>query len=289
MKKLLLFTLIINFYLISCKSGDKNESTKQEEITYKKPTPPKSEGPIRVLFVGNSHTEFIISYPKILEALAKANDKKVEIETLLEMGVSVDKILSYNKSKAEKLFAKKDTDGNYFDYVIIQESTPVAIDETDEYLNDSKKVIELISKNSPEVATYIYELASPFNVTDSDFNSIKDHLSKRAQEVAKQLTNAEVLPIGTILASAYNNDKGYTAVKDGKDLLRNTDNSKHPLNDAGFLNSIVIYKFLFGETPKIPNQLPLAKGNEPGNFILQDVDKAVSNPKALEEIAASFK
>lgn len=57
-----------------------------------------------------------------------------------------------------------------------------------------------------------------------------------------------------------------------------------------FLNSIVLYQYLFGETPKIPLQLPLSTGTGDNDEIkLMDVSKGVSNPEALLKIATSFK
>lgn len=297
MKKFFLVSLIGAFLLTSCNSGNKqagNDTTtiegENQQETIVNPTPPKSEGAIRVLFVGNSHTEYFASFPKMLEALTKENGKQVEVATLIEMGVSIDKILSAHQADANELFAQADTDGNYFDYIILQESTPVAIQEEEHYKNDCKTIHDLAAKNSPDVAIYIYEVMAPFKYGDSDYKDYQPILSDNAVKVAKSLPNAGVLKFATVLASAYEGKEGYSAQKDGKDVLRHTDSSRHMLNDAVFLNSIVLYQTLFGETPKIPQQLPLATGTEDDDEIaLMDVSKGVSNPEALVKIAASYK
>ncbi|SHF08605.1 hypothetical protein [Dysgonomonas macrotermitis] len=295
MKKFFLYTLVGAFLLTSCTSGNKTDSnnastTEAKQETVAKPIPPKSEGPIRVLFVGNSHTEYFASFPLMLEALAKENGKQVEVATLIEMGVSIDKILSANKAKANKLFAETDQDGNYFDYVILQESTPVAAQDEKQYIADCKSIHDLIIKNSPDVAAYIYELMFPIDYEDSDYDDYQKVLSDNAVKVAKALTNTGILKFATALGAAYQGKEGYSAEKEGKDVLRHTDSSRHMLNDAVFLNSIVLYQTLFGETPKIPQQLPLATGTgDRDEIALMDVAKGISNPQALEKIAASYK
>jgi len=286
MERIFGLVLVLLFSLVSCKPGnDKNSSTKtqQEEVVeVKKPIPPKSEGPIRVLFVGNSHTEFYVSYPELLKALVKENDKSVEVLTLLEMGVSIDKILSSNKSKADKLFSLEDNDGNYFDYIILQESSPVAMMDLAKYKWNCKSLYNLASKQSPDVAVYIYELVSPFDRKDLKFALYQKKLLSNALEVAQSLPNAGVLKFASVIRSAYAGNEGYSAKKDGVDLLRYTDNSFHILNDAAFLNSIFLYKTLFDETPKIPQKLPLATGTDDSDSIeLLEVESVISNPKFI--------
>lgn len=291
MKKILLYSLLGAFLLTSCNSSNKQSTaTADQQETVTKPTPPKSEGPIRVLFVGNSHTEYFASFPQMLETLTKENGKQVEVSTLIEMGVSIDKILAAHKEDAEKLFTQTDTDGNYFDYIILQESTPVAVQNENQYKSDCKIIHDLASTNSPDVATYIYELMAPFDYGSSDYKDYQPVLSDNATEVAKSLPNAGVLRFATVLKSAYEGKEGYTSQKDGKDALRHTDSSHHMLNDAVFLNSIVLYQTIFGEAPKIPLQLPLSTGTGDNDDIaVMDLSQGVSNPEALIKIAALYK
>lgn len=299
MKKVLLYTLLGAFLFTSCNSNNKQATatSDQQQEAMAKPTPPKAEGSIRVLFVGNSHTEYFASFPKMLEALSKENGKHVEVSTLIEMGVSIDKILAAHKAEADKLFAQTDADGNYFDYIILQESTPVAVQDENQYKNDCKTIHDLASKNSPGVATYIYELIAPFDFGSSDYKDYQPVLSDNATNVAKSLPNTGVLRFAAVLNSAYEGKEGYDyqnlkdgKLRDGQDLLRHNDNSHHMLNDAVFLNSIVLYQTIFGETPKIPLQLPLSTGTgDNDNIAVMDLNKGVSNPEALIKIAALYK
>ncbi|EHO05186.1 hypothetical protein HX045_10430 [Myroides odoratimimus] len=292
MKKILLSAFIGALVLTSC--GDKNKNGEGDGETMKelvaKPTPPKAEGPIRILFVGNSHTEYFASFPKMLDALAKENNKQVEVKSLLEMGVSIDQIISSNKKNAEKLFKQTDKDGNYLDYVILQESTPVAIQELGKYKSNTAEVHDQIAKNSPDVATYIYGLTVPFEYNSADYKDYQPLLVENGVAVAKALPNTGFLNFSAVLGAAYAGKEGYTATKDGKDMLRHTDRSRHMLNDAVFVNSIVLYQTLFGETPKIPQQLPLSTGlGDDDTIKLMDVKEGVSDPEALLKIATSFK
>ncbi|MCC9041982.1 hypothetical protein LNQ81_04605 [Myroides sp. M-43] len=296
MKKILLSAFIGALILTSC--GEKNKvegtdgaaegTTSKELVT--KPKPPKSEGPVRVLFVGNSHTEYFASFPKMLEALAKENNKEVEVKSLLEMGVSIDKIISANKKEADKLFGRTDKDGNYFDYIILQEATPVAIQELEKYKTNTKNVYDQVIKNSPGVATYIYGLTVPFEYNGADYKDYQPLLVENGVTVAKALPNTGYLDFSSVLGAAYEGKEDYVAVKDGKDVLRHTDSSRHMLNDAVFVNSIVLYQTLFGETPKIPLQLPLSTSTgDSDNIKIMDVKDGVSNPDALLKLATRFK
>lgn len=282
MNKLFLFFFLTTALLFtSCNSSDNTQIPK--------PVPPKSEGTIRVLFVGNSHTEYYASFPLMLDALAKANNKQVEVEALLEMGVSIDKNLAANKKEADELFALTDTDGNYFDYIILQESTPVAAQYENKYIDNCKSIHALVAKNSPDVATYIYELMMPDDYTSSDYKEWQETLTQNAIKVAESLPNAGVLRFASTLGQAYQGKEGYSAIQNGKDMLRYTDNSRHMLNDAVFLNSIVLYRTIFNETPTIPQQLPLATGTgDNDEIVFMDVKQGVSNPDALLKIATAY-
>lgn len=289
MKKIVLFALFASLALGSC--GDKTKDADQTATALvAKPTPPTAEGTLRVLFVGNSHTEYFASFPQVLEALAKENSKPLEVKKLVEMGVSLDRILASNKKEADKIFSATDADGNYFDFIILQESTPVAIQDLEDYKANVKTIHDLATKNSPEVATYIYGLTAPFEYNGSDYKEYQPILQENGVMVAQSVPNTGYLNFSAVLGAAYQGKEGYIAVVEGKDQLRFTDSSHHMLNDAVFVNSIVLYQTLFGETPKIPQQLPLSTGTADHDGIkIMDVEKGVSNPGALLKIAANFK
>lgn len=302
MKKNLLSLLVLSAMLsmFACKgntsgqegedqSSDGEEGNKVEVVDVKKPKAPKNEGVVRVLFVGNSHTDYYVSLPLLLKSFCEENGKDVEIDELVTMGASIDEIMDDNKSKAEQLFSKADEDGNYYDYIILQEKTPVAITELDDYKANCKAVAEQVSANSPDVAIYIYELMSPLEHDDSDYKDYGDEALANATKVAKSLKNAGVLRIGSAVADAYNGKEGYKAVVEGKDLLRHGRNTLHILNDGGFLCGALIYRTIYNDSPKVPAQLPLATGTGDHDEIkMQDVSSTISNADALLKIAARY-
>lgn len=292
MKNIFLLLVFSVSLLISCDTKKDNSDSLQEDTNISKitkPNAPNFKGAQRILFVGNSHTEYFASFPQIVQALCIENGKNVEVLTLIEMGVGINKILTANKSKADKMFKQTDADGNYLDFIIIQEATPIAIQYEDQFLNNSKSILDLAMLNSPDVATYIYELMAPFDYGTSDFKNYQLLLTENVINVAKALPNTGVLNFATVLNFAYQNKGGYASRKKNKDMLRHIDSSRHMLNDAVFLNSIVLYQYIYGETPKIPQQLPLSTGTDDKDQIkLMDVNKGVSNPSALLKIAKNF-
>lgn len=289
MRKNILYALLLSLTLGSC--GEKMDDANYMTTAFlAQPTPPATEGPLRLLFVGNSHTEYFASFPKMLEALAKSNNKSLEVMKLVDMGVSIDQILVANQEEVDNLFSATDTDGNYFDFLILQESTPVVIQELTNYQANVKSVHDLITANSPGVATYIYGLTAPFDYHDPDYSVYQSILQENGVIVAQSTPNTGYLNFAGVLGAAYRGKEGYVALVDGKDRLRFTDSSHHMLNDAVFINSLVLYKTLFGEMPEIPQQLPLSTGTGDKDIIqMMNVATGISNPNALIKIAANFK
>jgi len=227
-----------------------------------------------------------------MAAICKENGKQVEIEKLVEMGVAIDEILAANKAKAEKSFAATDKDGNYYDYIVLQEKTPIAIQELEKYKANCKALVDMASKNSPGVAVYVYQLMSPvpFKGNVEEFKQYQDEINKNTIAVAKSLPNAGVYRLGEAVADAYAGKNGYAFEKGSEELLRHGQNSLHMLNDAGYMASALLYQTIFGVEPKMPAQLPLSTGTGDNDPIkLQDIATAVSNVDALNKIADSYK
>ena len=151
MKKcILISSLVVSVLLVSC-----NKSTTENEFTsdgIRKPKPPKTVGPPRVLFIGNSHIEYFVSTPTLFKELCDANNKNINIQQLVTMGVSLDKVYYTNKTEANQNFSNIDKDGNYYDYVVLQESTPIALNEVDKFRANLNLIVEKIHKNSPDAA-----------------------------------------------------------------------------------------------------------------------------------------
>ncbi|GEM_PF-634329 len=302
MKKVTLLLAAFSTLLASCggaatdstgtdSTGNKSTDAPAQE-TVAKPKAPAAEGPIRILFVGNSHTEFYVSLPDLMTAICKENGKEVVVEELVEMGVAIDEILAANKAKADKSFAATDKDGNYYDYILLQEKTPVAVQELDKYKANCKTLVDMAGKNSPGAAVYVYQLMSPVAYKDNveEFKEYQNEINKNAIAVAKSLPNAGVYRLGEAVADAYAGKNGYTFEEDGNELLRHGQNSLHMLNDAGYMASVLLYETIFGAVPKMPAQLPLSTGTgDSDQAKLQDVATTISNAEALNKIADSYK
>lgn len=289
MKKQILLFGIAMILFTSCKdkSATDENRTSQEEITLK-PKAPKADGSPRILFIGNSHTEYFVSSPLIFGEICQANNQPMNIDQLVTMGVSIDEIYEDHKKEADENFAKTDKDGNYYDYVILQESTPVALAELYKYKENVKMIVDKIRKNSPDVAVYIYEAMSPLPFTDSDYKEYYDEVQKNAIEVVKTTKNAGLLRVGEAVNDAYNGDNGYKYLIANKDNLRFGKNTLHLLNDGAYLQGALLFATIFDKKPIMPKELTLSTGTGDNDGMKkQEVSKAISNPKALEEIAYS--
>ena len=292
MKKELLLLLMlgaVGLSLYSCIRSTERQQEVLENLDVKKPVPPPNDGIVRVLFVGNSHTEYYVSLPYMFEALCIENGKNVEIDELVVMGASIDEILEESEDEAKELFSMTDEDGNYYDHVILQERSVVAVLELKQYKRNCKSVMERASINSPDAAVHVYELMSFVEYNDSDFNYYKNEALINSAEVANSLKNAGVLRIGSAIADAYDGIEGYEAFINGKDMLRYGENTLHLLNDGGFLSGVLLYQAIFDDLPQIPAQLPLSTGiGDNDDISMQDVNTAISNADALLKIAAGF-
>jgi hypothetical protein len=289
MKKHFLVFGIVAILFSAC--NNKTTSTENSTATSEKmahPKAPKAEGSPRILFIGNSHTEFFVSAPVLFGEICKANNQPMIIDQLVTMGVSVEKIYADHKKEAEQNFAKTDKDGNYYDYVVIQESTPVALAELDKYQANVKMITDKIRKNSPDAAFYIYEGMSPLPITDSEYKDYFDEIRKNAISVVESTKNSGLLRVGDAINDAYNGKNGYKYLVANKDNLRYGENTLHLLNDGGYLQGALLFATIFDKKPIMPKELTLCTGTgDNDDMKKQDVSKAISNPKALEEIAFS--
>lgn len=289
MKKHILLFGIAAILFTSCKDKSataESQTTAQE--TAERPKAPKAEGSPRILFVGNSHTEFFVSAPILFGEICKANNQPMNIDQLVTMGVSIDEVYADHKKEADQNFAKTDKDGNYYDYVILQESTPVALAELDKYKENVKMILDKIRKNSPDVAVYIYEAMSPLPFTESEYKEYYDEVQKNAIEVTKTTKNAGLFRVGEAINDAYNGKNDYKYLVASKDNLRFGENTLHLLNDGGYLQGALLFATIFDKKPIMPKELTLSTGTEDNDEMKkQEVSKAISNPKALEEIAFS--
>lgn len=299
MKKIIGLVMVTSTLgLVACKKSEtttpKNDKAATSEIKQDIPkatAPANSVGPKRILFVGNSHTEYFVSLPTLFSDIAKENGQDIKVDELVEMGISLQEIYDTDKTKAEKLFAKTDPDGNYYDYVVLQEKTPVAVDEAQTYKKSVGQYIEKIRKNSPNSAVYLYEVMSPADyMSKKDYESYWSASRKNALAIANANSNVGVFRLGDAVKAAYEGKQSYQYKVNGKDNLRYGQNTLHMLNDAGFMASTLLYATLFGNEPKLPKELTF-RTDPDGDTRLkkQAITTVVSNPDALFKIAMENK
>ncbi|WP_406843008.1 hypothetical protein [Flavobacterium soyae] len=283
-KYVLIFSFIIAALFISCNKSTVNDGIISDGIS--KPKPPKAIGPPRILFIGNSQIEYFVSAPTLFQELCNSNNKHINVQQLVTMGVSLDKVYYTNKTEANQIFSNIDKDGNYYDFVVLQESTPIALTDLEKYRSNLKLIVEKIHKNSPDVAIYVYQNMSPLAYTNSEYNDYHKELQKNAILAAAFIKNAGLLRVGDAVKDAYEGKNGYKYLKNNKDNLRYGKNILHFINDGGFLQAVLLYATIFDKTPIIPKKLILSTGiRDNDNMRKQEVNKVISNPKALEEIA----
>lgn len=288
MKKHILLFGIAAIVFSSCNKSASAETNATVTKTTARPKAPKAEGSPRILFIGNSHTDYFVSMPILFDELCKANKQPMNIDQLVTMGVSIEKVYEDHKVEAEQNFAKTDTDGNYYDFVVIQESTPVAISEPDTYEANVKMMVEKIRKNSPGAVVYIYEGMSPTPFKDPDYKEYYEEMRNNATMVMEATKNAALFRVGDAVNDAYNGKNDYKYFTDKKDNLRFGENTLHLLNDGGFMQAVLLYATIFDKKPAIPSQLTLSTGTGDNDEMKkQEVSKVITNAKALEEIAFS--
>lgn len=284
-KQVLIFSLVVILFC-SCNKQALTEDYSGLEKNIAHPKPPKTEGPPRILFIGNSQTEYFVSAPILFKEFCNANNQPVNVDQLITVGVSLQKVYETNKTEANQIFSNQDKDGNYFDYVIIQESTTIALSEVDKYKANVKMLVEKIHKNSPGVAIYIYQGISPLSYTDSNFITTHTKLRKNAISIMSFIKNAGLLKIGDAVKDAYDGKNGYKYLVENKDNLRYGKHTLHLINDGGFLQANLLYATIFGKKPMIPKKLLLIAGTRYYDSTRkQEVNEAISNPQALQEIA----
>lgn len=294
---LVYLSLLLYGSFFSCKSQETSDKetrvTGDKEANTGKPVKvPEAQGSRRILFVGNSHTEYYVSIPDLFEQLCRFNHNDIEVAKVVEMGISLQDIYRDHKDKVAKACTGTDPDGNYYDYIVLQEKTPVAITNAAEYKVSVKQFMEVIRKNSPGAVLLVYEVMSPadHDKEKNDYNELYKEMKQIAQSVVTANDNAKLYRVSDAVTAAYEGKHGYNHLDAGRDRLRYGDNTLHLLNDGGFVAATLLYSTLFDKAPALPEQMSLSTGTGDNDMPeLQPVKAAVSDPEALVKIAMDYK
>lgn len=294
--RLLIVTML--FAMAACGTSDqKDNSARQAEqssdATSKPVKVPEAVGPRRILFVGNSHTEYYVSIPDLFKELCTFNKQDIKTERLVEMGISLKDIYTDHKGKLVAACNQQDKDGNYYDYVVLQEKTPVTITDPGEYRSSVKQYMSDIRKNSPGAVFLIYEVMSPadYDKEKADYEQLAAEIGKTTASIVTENDNAKLYRVSEAISGAYKGKNGYQhRNSENADRLRFGDNTLHLLNDGGFLAATLLYTTIFDKVPAVPAKMPLSTGTvEQDAPALQEIKTAISNPDALLKIASAYK
>ncbi|MBQ7172064.1 MAG: hypothetical protein IJR89_07295 [Clostridia bacterium] len=128
------------------------ESAEQTE-TPETETPPKA-GPVRVLFIGNSHTYFN-DMPTIFGEIAAADGREIEVKSVLKGGWTLEKHANKTDECGEQI--EKMLQEERFDYVILQENSDMLMSTAYYPTRYEKAVASLVGrihKNGAEPILY---------------------------------------------------------------------------------------------------------------------------------------
>ena len=289
-----LLALGVGFGLISCGGNGGNAAETEAAAAPTsvpaavRPTAPAAKGPVRILFVGNSHTEYYASIPQLFAELCAHNKVAIAVDKRVAMGVALDEVYAATQAEADASFAQTDPDGNYYDYVVLQEKTGPVFEEPAKYKANVKLWAAKVHQHSPGAAIYLYQLPSweTFGASKEDYLTIDRTMRANDAAVAGQTANCGLFRVGEAVTAAYQGAAGYRSQPQGRDVLRYGQETQHLLNDGDFLAAVLLYETLFGRRPQLPAQLTLStgvgEGDEPAP---QPVGTAVTDAKALGEIA----
>lgn len=296
---ILCFSLSLPLFFLACsteKTNQQDKATTSGEttaaVTPKPVKAPDAKGSRRILFIGNSHTEYYVSIPDLFQELCRFNHNDIKIEKVVEMGISLQDIYKDHKDKVTAACSGTDPDGNFYDYVVLQEKTPVAANNAAEYKASVKQYLADIRKNSPGAVFLVYEVMSPanFDKEKNDYQELYKEMKQTAQSIAADNENTQLYRVSDAVTDAYAGKHNYVHLDAGRDRLRFGDNTLHLLNDGGFMAATLLYATLFHTAPNLPDQMSFSTGTGDKDVPkMQPVKTAVSNPDALLKIALDNK
>lgn len=183
---------------------------------------------LKVLFVGNSYT-FTYNMPQLVQSLSTFTTKKISVTVSAVGGTTLE-----NHWKGEKGLKTKDIiKNNKFDVVVIQEHSMGTIDKKDDFLNYSKKLIDLVKETGAK--PILYTTWARYKVPQ-----YQETITKTYNE-AGQLNGVDVLNVGEYWKKAR---------MLRPDLQLFVEDGSHPSHMGAFLTANIFVQKLTGETPK---------------------------------------
>jgi hypothetical protein len=223
----------------------------------------RGESPRRVLFIGNSLTEFN-DLPAMVEAFGAADvggaaasggGSRLECRAVTAPGFSLED--HWDRSDARAAIGR-----GGWDFVVLQQGPSASPEGRASLLRDARRFAELIRKAGATPALYA---VWPVAARRLDFDVVAASYAQAAREAKGVL-----LPVGTAWQSAWKRDPG---------LAFYAWDGLHPTPAASYLAALVIYQGLSGRSPVgLPAALELGNGTR--------VEIPTREARVLQEAAA---
>ena len=195
---------------------------------------PPEKGELRVLFIGNSLT-YSNDLPLIVEALAKASGKKMQVESVTFGGFSLDD--HWNQGDALEAI-----DSQKWDYVILQHGPSTLASSRAELRASAKKYNDRIRKAGARPALY---MVWPELERSAFFDAVRESYSLAASDI-----DGVFIPAGEAWRAAWRRDPD-APLYSGDDF--------HPSVEGSYAAALSIYGMLYGKDPvNLPGTLKLS-------------------------------
>ncbi len=200
--------------------------------------PVDNSDPVRVLFVGNSHTKYN-NLRGLFAALAKAGDKNAIVGEHIIMGSQ----LSQHLPKMEqKRFLERG-----WDYVVLQEQSLIpAIDQlrNEKMLPVTRELDKRIRSNGGQTVLFLTwgrrDGAARYGEELADYSSMQARITAGIEAIGKEL-DVDIAPVGKAWEQVIKSDKDFPLWdKDGS----------HPAPAGSYLAACVFYAQFFDQSPE---------------------------------------
>ncbi len=219
---ILLLLLMCTALLASAKPV--SVSAKTSSSAAKPTSSKKSSKKIRVLFVGNSKT-YKNDIPGTFEKIAKANGKKVTVDSVTGSGKTLT-YLANNKKK--KIMAKS------YDYVVIQEHTKRNTNYSS-FLKGAQKIVKYVRKKNPKVKVVVRKVWLLKNSGVSTKMKAYNTVERVAAEIGATAV-ANDGPAFDLCRTYYPNIKLFT-------------DNRHQSREGAYLSACCVYASIFDSSP----------------------------------------
>ena len=193
----------------------------------------KEQKAIKVLFVGNSFTYFF-NLPQVVASMVQSQG----VEIITRQSTVGGSTLEQHWKEERGTRTRKLLDSLQWDYVVLNNHSLITVDGPDEFMEYSKKFIELIRSKGAEpiiMQTWGYK-SNPLLI-----RPIMEGYAKLAAE-----TKADMVPAGELFAEA----------RKWRPDLEMFQDDKHPSSNGTYMLGLAFFKYFTGlSTAEIPHRL----------------------------------